>query len=80
MIQNEPLQTVLNHEILEELERCCKSLSPPYKETAIEYFINGKTAKEISQQSGIGLKTTQTHIYRAREMLKKIYRKEMLEE
>lgn len=80
VIQNEPLQTVLNHEILEELERCCNSLSPPYKEAAIEYFIHGKTAKEISQQSGIGLKTIQTHIYRAREMLKKIYRKEMLEE
>ena len=79
MIQNEPLQTILNHEILEELERCCNSLSPPYKEAAIEYFINGKTAKEISQQSGVGLKTIQTHIYRAREMLKKIYRKEMLE-
>lgn len=79
-IQNEPLQAVLNHEILAELERCCNALSPPYKEAAIEHFINGKTAKEISRQSGVGLKTTQTHIYRAREMLKKIYRKEMLEE
>jgi RNA polymerase sigma-70 factor (ECF subfamily) len=37
------------------------------------------TAKEISQQTDAPLKTVQSHIYRAREMLKKNYRKEWLE-
>ena len=50
----------------------------PYREAAVGYFVEGKTAKEISIQSGIELKTVQTRIYRAREMLKKIIRKEDL--
>ena len=35
-----------------------------------------KTAKEISSNTGIGLKTIQTQIYRAKEQIKKSFRKE----
>lgn len=79
-VQNEPLQQILNQEILDELKICCNNLSPPYKEVALAYFVEGKTAREIAQQTGTGLKTTQTHIYRAREILRKFYRKERPEE
>lgn len=74
------LQTVINGEVMEELRRCCEELLPPYKEVAWMHFIEGLTAKEISERSGIGLNTIQTRIYRAREKLKLSYRKEMLEE
>lgn len=76
--KNEPLQVVLNRELLKELEDCCKALSPPYDEVARSYFLEGKSAKEIAKLSGRNLKTVQTQIYRARDMLKKSYRKEML--
>lgn len=76
----EPLRQVLNKEILEELWICCNTLSPPYREVALAYFLEGKTAKEIADKSGTSINTVKTHIRRAREMLKKSYRKELLRE
>lgn len=78
--KQDPLHEVLNREVLEELKRCCQALSPPYDEIALKHFLDGKTAKEIAEQSGIGLNTIKTQIHRAREMLKKSFRKEMLKE
>ncbi len=78
--KEEPLRQVLNSEILEELRCCCEALPPPYGEVAKAHFLEGKCAKEIAQESGTGLNTVKTHIYRAREMLKKSYRKELLRE
>lgn len=75
-IDNEPLQTVLNKEVMNELEACLETLSAPYKEVAKQYFIEGKTAREISEYTGVGIKTIQTQIYRAKELLKKSLRKE----
>lgn len=75
-----PLHTIINKQVLEELARCCEELPPPYKEVALQHFLEGQTAKEISEQTGVGINTVQTRIYRAREKLKISYRKEMLEE
>ena len=75
---NEPLTEVINQEILHELEEKCEKLSEPYREVARNHFLKGQNAKEIAMQTGIGLKTVQTQIYRAREMLKKTMRKEEL--
>ena len=78
--QNGPLQTVLNQEVLEELRTCCQALGPPYHEIARLHFLEGKTAKEISELLGENLHTVQTWIYRARQKLKKSLRKEWLKE
>ena len=75
-----PLRQVLNREIMEELQVCCNALSPPYRDVAIAYFLEGKTAKEIADKTRTGINTVKTHIRRAREMLKKTYRKELLRE
>ncbi|MBQ9989926.1 MAG: RNA polymerase sigma factor [Lachnospiraceae bacterium] len=76
----QPLKQVLNSEIMEELRICCNALPPPYREVSIAYFLEGKTAKTIAQESQTGINTVKTHIHRAREMLKKSYRKELLQE
>ena len=78
--REEPMRQVLNSEILEELRFCCNALSPPYREVAIAHFMDGKTAKEIAQESQTNINTAKSHIHRAREMLKKSYRKELLQE
>ena len=78
--REEPMRQVLNSEILEELLFCCNALSPPYREVAIAHFMDGKTAKEIAQESQNNINTVKSHIHRAREMLKKSYRKELLQE
>jgi len=54
----------------------CKRLKPPYDEVATLYFYEEKKLEEISIITNRKLKTVQTQIYRARGMLKKVYRKE----
>lgn len=76
----EPLQKILNREVLEEFKECCKALPPPYNTIALQHFGEGKPAKEIAKQLGMNVHTVQTQIYRAREKLKKSLRKELLKE
>lgn len=75
--QNPPLAQVINAEVMEEFERYCGELAEPYRTTALKHFIQGKTAAEIASETDTGLHTVQTHIYRAREKLKRLYRKEV---
>ena len=75
----EPLAQVLNSEIMEELKRCCDLLPLPYRDVAAAHFVEGKTAAEIAREQNIGINTVKSHIYRARGMLKKSYRKELLQ-
>ena len=73
----DPLQRVINREVMDEMKKRCEALKPPYDEVALEHFIRGKTAKEIAVSQKIPLNTVQTRLYRAREMLKKIMDKEV---
>ncbi len=75
-----PLQQTLTREVMDELERCCGMLSPPYDKVARMHFVEGMPVKEIAEQTGVGVSTIKTQIYRAREMLKKSFRKELLQE
>lgn len=73
-----PENECINKNILEQLKNSCRSLPAPYDEVATDYFVNELTAKEIALKRKSPLKTTQTHILRAREMLKRSIRKEDL--
>lgn len=74
----EPLQEIINKEVMEEFNRLVESLEEPYKSVAKRHFVDGKTAKQISEERKIGLKTIQTQIYRAKNMLRTSIRKEDL--
>ena len=76
--KDDPLEQVMNREILRELEANCKALSPPYQDVALQHFVQGKTAIEIADGCGDSVNTVKTRIRRARDMLKKTYGKEML--
>ena len=73
-----PLEQFVASDIMETFRNSCDELSEPYRTPAKLHFEEGLTAKEISIRTGIPLKTVQSHIYRAREMLKKTIRKEDL--
>lgn len=73
-----PEREVINKEVMREFGNAVDKLEEPYRSVAKSHFIAGKTAKEIAIDSGIGLKTIQTQIYRAKNMLKKTIRKEDL--
>lgn len=71
-----PEQTALEHHVQKEFYTLCKSLKPPYDDIAVCYFCQEMTAEEIAQRKGKKVKTIQTQIYRAKAMLKKLWRKE----
>jgi len=73
---DEPLNLYLSKEVMEDFLKKCNELPEQYREVAIEHFYKGKTAKAIASAEGIGLKTIQTRIYRARQMLQKTMRME----
>ena len=66
-----PEEAYLRRESKEYVYTICQSLKSPYKEVATEHFYREKTAKEIAKESGKGIKTVQTQIYRAKAMIKK---------
>lgn len=71
-----PLDSFLNQETMERMQNHCKSLKPPYDYIAKWYFCESMTADEIADKENKNKKTIQTQIYRAREMLKELCRKE----
>lgn len=70
--EGEALERAVHRELLER----CRSLKPPYDEIAYQYFYLEKRPDEIAREQGRNKKTVETQIYRAREMLRKIYRDE----
>lgn len=73
---DDPLQIYTSGEVVENVKEACKRLPKPYGDIGEKHFLLGMTAKEIAQSSGANIKTVQTQIYRAKEMLKKSLRKE----
>lgn len=70
-----PEDICMEEEIKDELAKSCDKLKPPYNQVARAYYLEELTAGEIAARQGKSLKTIQTQIYRARQMLKKIYGK-----
>ena len=71
-----PLETFVAKDVMQQFTDSCNALPDSYSEAARMHFIEGLTAKEISLKQGVPLKSVQTRIYRAREMLKTKMRKE----
>lgn len=65
-----PESVYLRKESEEQVKKLCESLKEPYGSVALAHFYEGRTAAEIAASTGTGLKTVQTHIYRAKNMLK----------
>ena len=71
-----PENICMEQETKEMLLRNCRRLKKPYDEIAEAYYCDEMDVKEIAGRRGMKVKTVQTQIYRARGMLRKIYRKE----
>lgn len=67
---------VLEHDLKQYLCHLCRQLKPPYDKIAEDYFYREYTVLEIAMQQKKKVKTIQTQVYRAKEMLKKLWRKE----
>ncbi|MCI8635103.1 MAG: sigma-70 family RNA polymerase sigma factor [Eubacterium sp.] len=71
-----PEERILEKETRTTLLTRCRKLKPPYDIIATLYFYEEKKADEIAREQNKNLKTVQTQIYRARAMLRKLYKKE----
>ena len=71
-----PEEEALEQSVKRELLENCRGLKPPYDEIAYQYFYLEKKPDEIAAEQGKNRKTVQTQIYRAREMLRRLYRRE----
>lgn len=71
-----PEEEILELEVKHKLYAICSNLKPPYNDVAIDYFCNNMEIKEIAQKTGKNIKTLQTQIYRAKDMLRLLWRKE----
>ncbi len=71
-----PEDICLEKEVKERLLEYCGRLKPPYDEIAKSVYYDEKKAVEIAKERNENVKTVQTQIYRARDMLRKIYGKE----
>ena len=71
--EDEPLKVCLNRELMDELKTYCEELPEIYVECAKLYFMEGRSASEIAERTGLKLKAVQSRIYRARELLRKRY-------
>ena len=71
-----PLEGILENEVKNKLYHLCESLKPPYNEVAVDYFCKELKIKDIAEKTGKNKKTLQTQVYRAKGMLRKLWRKE----
>lgn len=71
-----PEEICIEEEVKQRLHIYCGQLKPPYNEVARAYYLDEQSPKEIALKLGQNVKTIQTQIYRAREMLRRIYGKE----
>ncbi len=70
-----PEESALESDVRRELLENCRKLRFPYDEVAYRYFYLGEPPGEIARELGKKIKTVQTQVYRARKMLRVIYRR-----
>lgn len=75
--RDSPEEVCMEEAVKEQLLSYCEQLKPPYNEIARAVYYEERNADEIAKERGEKLKTVQTQIYRARDMLRKLYGKEM---
>ena len=71
-----PEHEALEESVKKELLENCRKLKPPYDEIAYQYFYLERKPDEIARGQNRNRKTVQTQIYRARDMMRKLYRRE----
>lgn len=72
----QPEDYILETEVRNELYSLCDKLKEPYRSVALDYFYYEIDITTMAVNRKKNIKTLQTQIYRAKAMLKKLWRKE----
>jgi RNA polymerase sigma-70 factor, ECF subfamily len=73
-----PEEIVIGIDADERVHRLCIKLKEPYKTVAISYFCNDLKLSDIAKETKQSLKTLQTQLYRAKKLLKVLWKEEFM--
>ncbi len=71
-----PEDLVIHTDQKRRLLELCGQLKEPYRETAIAYFCQNKKLSEVAVETGIPLRTLETRLYRAKKLLRELWKEE----
>jgi len=66
-----PGERLIEKEQIEKLQTLYKQLPEKYRVIVEKYYFSDKSYQQIAKEEGIALKTVESRLYRARQMLKK---------
>lgn len=75
-----PEDIILEKEMEEQVQWLCSKLKEPYKTVAINYFCKDLKLSEVAANTGQNLKTLQMQLYRAKQLLRKLWEVEFNEQ
>nr|WP_281349871.1 RNA polymerase sigma factor [Paenibacillus tengchongensis] len=67
-----PEQEALRKEATQELDRNLNNLAEPYRSVVQLYYFQRHSYQEIAEQKGVSVKTVESQLYRARQMMRKL--------
>lgn len=73
-----PEEIVLKKHSKEKIFTLCERLKDPYKELSINYFCKDIKLSDMAKDTGQSLKTLQTQLYRAKKLLKVLWKEEFM--
>lgn len=73
-----PEDTVIRKNTQERISNLCNRLKEPYRNVAESYFINGIRLSSLAEESGENIKTLETRLYRAKKLLKELWKEEFI--
>jgi RNA polymerase sigma-70 factor, ECF subfamily len=71
-----PEDELIDKDAATAVRALCDRLKEPYRTTATKYFCDGVKLSELSQDTGQNLKTLETQLYRAKKLLKVLWKEE----
>lgn len=73
-----PEEVVIKKYNADRVNNLCNKLKDPYKSVALSYFCENIKLSDMAKNTGQSLKTLQTQLYRAKKMLKALWREEVI--
>ncbi len=78
--RDSPEDIALEKDVEERVQSLCTKLKEPYKTVAVNYFCKGLKLSEVAVNTGQNLKTLQMQLYRAKQLLRALWKEEFNEQ
>lgn len=73
-----PEETVVKKNAMERIQNICNKLKEPYRTVAISYFCKDIKLSHLAKETGQNIKTLETQLYRAKKLLKDLWKEELM--